>query len=123
MSRAKAVRVDKQKPVANAADTANQTSNITMKKLSAIIVAASLFAPSFAYAGAKASLGFSYAPGTGSKSSSTGVRSYLKHDGTYVQSYRRSTPDLKFENNWSTKGNYNLYTGKSGTRVTPPSAK
>jgi hypothetical protein len=59
-------------------------------------------------------------PGTGSKASSERVSGYTKKDGTHVDSYRKSTPDTKFNNNWSTKGNVNLATGKAGTRVTPP---
>lgn len=59
-------------------------------------------------------------PGTGSKSSSTHVNGYVKKDGTYVAPHDKSTPDKKFENNWSTKGNDNLTTGASGTRVTEP---
>ena len=58
--------------------------------------------------------------GTGSSHSSTHVSSYTTRSGTYVPSYYRSTPDHSFNNNWSTKGNYNPYTGKAGTRVTPP---
>jgi len=65
---------------------------------------------------------YSYSPGTGSKSSSTYVHGYMRKNGTYVEGYRRSTPDHSFENNWSTKGNVNPYTGKIGTRVTPPGA-
>jgi hypothetical protein len=38
---------------------------------------------------------------------------------THVDKYRRSTPDTKFQNNWSTKGNQNLVTGKNATKVTP----
>ena len=60
------------------------------------------------------------APGTGSKSSSTHVNGYVKKDGTYVSPHNKSTPDDKFENNWSTKGNNNLTTGASGTLVTEP---
>ena len=44
------------------------------------------------------------APGTGSKSSSERVSGYNKKGGTHVDAYRRSTPDSKFSNNWSTKG-------------------
>lgn len=40
--------------------------------------------------------------------------------GTYVAPHYRSAPDGNFYNNWSTKGNVNPYTGKAGTRVTPP---
>jgi hypothetical protein len=48
------------------------------------------------------------------------VHGYVKRDGTYVQPHMRSAPDGNFWNNWSTKGNVNPYTGKEGTRVTPP---
>jgi hypothetical protein len=61
-----------------------------------------------------------YSPGTGSNSSSVSVKGYHKNDGNYVESYKRSTSDYKFENNWSTKGNQNQSTGKEGTHVTEP---
>lgn len=48
------------------------------------------------------------------------VRGYTRKDGTYVAPHYRSAPDGNFYNNWSTKGNVNPYTGKAGTRVTPP---
>lgn len=48
------------------------------------------------------------------------VRGYYRKDGTYVRPHYRSSPDGNFWNNWSTKGNVNPYTGKAGTRVTPP---
>ena len=48
------------------------------------------------------------------------VRGYTKSNGTYVRGHYRSRPDGNFGNNWSTKGNVNPYTGKAGTRVTPP---
>ena len=60
------------------------------------------------------------ASGTGSKSSSTHVNGYVKKDGTYVAPHNKSTPDKKFENNWTTKGNDNPTTGASGTRTTEP---
>jgi len=44
------------------------------------------------------------------------VNGYTRSDGTYVQPYYRSNPDGNIYNNWSTKGNYNPYTGKPGTR-------
>ena len=59
-------------------------------------------------------------PGTGSKSSSTHVNGYVKKDGTYVAPHDKSTPDQKFENNWTTKGNDNPKTGANGTRVVEP---
>jgi len=48
------------------------------------------------------------------------VRGYMRKDGTYVAPHYRSAPDGSFQNNWSTKGNINPYTGEEGTRVTPP---
>ncbi len=50
------------------------------------------------------------------------VQGYTRKDGTFVQPYYRSAPDKSFNNNWSTKGNINPYTGKAGTVVTPPSS-
>ena len=48
------------------------------------------------------------------------VHSYVKKDGTYVQGHEATNPDGNFNNNWSTKGNINPYTGQEGTKVTPP---
>lgn len=43
------------------------------------------------------------------------VRSYYKPStGTYVQSYYRTSPNRTKFDNYSTKGNYNPYTGKRG---------
>jgi hypothetical protein len=53
---------------------------------------------------------------SGSKPSSTSVRGYTTKRGTYVAPYRRSTRDTTQTNNYTTKGNVNPYTGKSGTR-------
>jgi len=50
------------------------------------------------------------------------VKGYYRKDGTYVRPHYRSAPDGNFYNNWSTKGNINPYTGKPGTKVTPPSS-
>lgn len=44
----------------------------------------------------------------------TYMRGYYKSNGSYVNSDYRSDKDNSFNNNWSTKGNYNPYTGKSG---------
>lgn len=46
----------------------------------------------------------------------TRVRGYYRSNGTYVQPYYRSSPNSSSYDNWSTKGNYNPYTGKKGTR-------
>jgi len=43
------------------------------------------------------------------------VRSYYKKStGTYVQPYYRTSPNRSRLDNWSTKGNYNPYTGAKG---------
>jgi len=42
------------------------------------------------------------------------VHSYFRSDGTYVASHYRSNPDDNIQNNWSTMGNTNPYTGKRG---------
>lgn len=49
----------------------------------------------------------------------TFVNGHLRSDGTYVQPHHRSAPDGNFQNNWSTQGNVNPYTGKWGTRDYP----
>ena len=54
--------------------------------------------------------------GTGSKASSTKVRSYNKKSGEHVESYHRTTRDSTQRNNYSAKGNYNPHTGKYGTK-------
>ena len=46
----------------------------------------------------------------------TWVNGYYRSDGTYVQGHYRSDPDNTTDNNWSTKGNTNPYTGKKGTK-------
>lgn len=71
-----------------------------MKKILAalaIITAVSLFAPSFADA-------------------ATRVRGYYRSNGTYVQPYYKTSPNRSLFDNYSTKGNYNPYTGKAGTK-------
>lgn len=44
------------------------------------------------------------------------VKGYIKRDGTSVKTHYRSRPDGTRANNWSTKGNYNPFTGKRGSR-------
>ncbi len=46
----------------------------------------------------------------------TRVRGYYKPStGTYVMPHYKTTPNRTKLDNFSTKGNYNPYTGKSGT--------
>lgn len=49
-------------------------------------------------------------------SSSNSVRGYSKKDGTYVAPHQRTNPNQTQKDNWSSKPNYNPYTGKEGTK-------
>ena len=44
----------------------------------------------------------------------TRIRGYTTRRGTYVMPHYRSTRDSSRFNNYSTRGNYNPYTGKKG---------
>jgi hypothetical protein len=48
------------------------------------------------------------------------VDGYYRKDGTYVQPHYRSAPDGNPNNNWSTQGNINPYTGQEGTKPRQP---
>ncbi|MGC6535992.1 MAG: hypothetical protein ACON44_01375 [Candidatus Puniceispirillaceae bacterium] len=43
------------------------------------------------------------------------VSGYCRKDGVCVQGYWRSSPDSSYNNNFSTRGNINPYTGRAGT--------
>jgi hypothetical protein len=43
------------------------------------------------------------------------VKGYTKKDGTYVAPHERTAPNGTINDNYSTKGNVNPYTGKEGT--------
>ena len=43
------------------------------------------------------------------------VNGYVRKDGTYVQPHYQKNPNSTLLDNYSTKGNTNPYTGKSGT--------
>lgn len=43
------------------------------------------------------------------------VKGYTRKDGTYVAPHYRSSPNSSKYDNYSTKGNYNPYTGKAGS--------
>ena len=97
--------------------------NAAPSTLVALVVLVGVVALHAADAEAKNSSGFSTprassssGRGTGSKFESYSVRPHVRKDGTYVEPHRRSTPDARIENNWSTKPNVNPYTGKSGTK-------
>lgn len=42
------------------------------------------------------------------------VEGYTRSDGTYVKGHYRTSPDSTINNNYSTQGNINPYTGKKG---------
>ncbi len=44
------------------------------------------------------------------------VNGYQRKDGTYVAPHYRSSPNNTVNDNWSTEGNINPYTGKEGTK-------
>ena len=49
--------------------------------------------------------------------SSHSVRGYTKRSsGTYVMPHRQTNPNHTKRDNYSTKGNYNPYTGKTGKK-------
>jgi hypothetical protein len=45
------------------------------------------------------------------------VRPTVTKQGVYRQPHVRTSPDSTQRNNYSTKGNYNPYTGKAGTKT------
>ena len=47
---------------------------------------------------------------------SNSVRGYTKKDGTYVAPHQRTNPNGTQRDNWSSKPNYNPYTGKEGKK-------
>lgn len=47
----------------------------------------------------------------------TRVSGYYRKSGTYVAPHYRSTANHKFSDNYSTRGNYNPYTGKKGYKT------
>lgn len=44
------------------------------------------------------------------------VNSYTRRNGTVVQGHFRTNPDNSYSNNWSSRGNVNPYTGRTGTQ-------
>lgn len=44
------------------------------------------------------------------------VRGHVTKNGNYVPPHHRTSPDKSKANNYGSKGNYNPYTGKTGTK-------
>lgn len=51
-----------------------------------------------------------------SASSDHMVSSYYRRDGTFIHAFHATNPDATRNNNYSTRGNVNPYTGKLGTK-------
>ena len=48
------------------------------------------------------------------------VHPYVDRNGVYHQGYQRTTPNNTAMDNYSTKGNFNPYTGQEGTKNSYP---
>ncbi|WP_218510502.1 hypothetical protein [Variovorax sp. dw_308] len=57
-----------------------------------------------------------YSSGTGVNSSSHSISGYSKSNGTYVAPSHATNPNSTRSDNYSTRGNFNPYTGKPGTK-------
>lgn len=86
----------------------------TFVALCAIAVLATT-APAFARGGHHGGYSSNSSPGVHT------VHSYVRANGTFVHSYHATNPNSTRNDNFSTKGNINPYTGKAGTK--PPDAK
>jgi len=75
-----------------------------MKKLFSLVIALVLV---FTFAVSTVTLAEAY---------SYRVRGYTRSSGTYVQPYYRTSPNYTRWDNYSTRGNYNPYSGRYGTR-------
>ncbi len=70
-------------------------------------------------------LGLALAWTSGADARGVRVSGYVKKDGTYVAPHYRSSPNRSTLDNYSTRGNYNPYTGQAGKKdpyaLPPPS--
>jgi hypothetical protein len=62
------------------------------------------------------SLAFIFATAFAFAQNYTYVDGYTRSNGTYVQGHYRTTPNYTRNDNWSTRGNVNPFTGSAGTR-------
>jgi hypothetical protein len=65
---------------------------------------------------ASAQYGRSYGYGTGSNSNSHYVRPHIQRDGDFVGGHYRTNPNNSTLDNYSTRPNYNPYSGRTGRR-------
>lgn len=68
-------------------------------------------------ANAQYNYGSSSGSSYGINTNSTCVKGYTKSNGTYVQGHYRSSRNSTNHDNYSTSGNYNPYTGTTGSRA------
>jgi len=61
-------------------------------------------------------IAFLFAAANSFAQTSTYVSGYTNRNGTYVQGYYRTTPNTTRNDNYSTVGNTNPYTGTAGTK-------
>jgi hypothetical protein len=92
-----------------------------VKKLLILITSLLLISPLYARGGGgyRSSYRYSsrsYSSGTGSSHYSTYVHGYTRRNGRYVAPYHRTVRNHTRRDNYSTKGNYNPWTGKWGTK-------
>lgn len=86
------------------------------------LIAAALALSSTAFAkggrggGSHSSYSSGYSKSYSSSGSSHTVSGYTRKDGTYVAPHHSTNRDNTKNNNWTTQGNVNPYTGKAGTK-------
>ncbi|WP_454737174.1 hypothetical protein [Cupriavidus necator] len=74
--------------------------------------------PSGGYQG-NAGFPTAYSSSKGNSGSAQGTHSvggYVRDNGTYVQPHMQTNPNATRNDNWSTRGNVNPYTGTLGTK-------
>ena len=73
------------------------------------------FGQSYSYGNSRRSNTSTYSYGVNSRS--TNVSGYTRSNGTYVTGYTRTQRNSTNHDNYSTSGNYNPYTGTTGSRA------
>jgi hypothetical protein len=87
-----------------------------MRTALAIILVVASSTAAFAQYGYGSRNSGSYGYGTGSNSNSHYVDSYTTRNGTHVDGHYRTKRNDTTLDNYGTRGNYNPYTGRTGTR-------
>jgi hypothetical protein len=80
--------------------------------VSAVVLSGNVYARGSSYGG-NSSYKSTYSYGSRSDHAVSG---YTRSNGTYVRPSRAANPDATKNNNYSTRGNVNPYTGKPGTK-------